>query len=523
MFRWKKTQHYIDVENEIIWISAIISYHSDKIKLFVDLRNGYNFFVFENNWEEANEILDEIETELGLSLWLIESRMKLYQRQYGVSKHKEFFQEIIKNDNVSEIIKIILHFKSMSIEEVISTEKYESELKGYIDSLFKDFPDAVGRSYFLNKLSLKDEKFENEHFKLAFDHSLPLIDRYLEFTKSLVSLTEKGLINREVLEIVLNNLKNIQDKSLFNNFKIRSNYTPADEDILVLNILDCYSSGDYKTVKSLCESFLKSSPDYVELYELYVKSCIYLDENIKFDDEKLLGRILNFLHKFYLDRTDTLLKIQPLLKICYEFSSEAWAWKLFSITMHSIEPTNNILRYQFCRMGFKTSLLPKSSVFTEIYGNKNGIQILNKYKEYVKDSPTLKSHFLFLNNDFKELPTLKLPKDRELKFLGAIYFSNQNYIEAIKTYEDLLKITTDTNKFEIYSILAQCYIKTFELNTTTKIVVEHYLKNISLLSNEDFKNLIELLDAQTYDKTIIDIPILYYFYSKNYLMTETTY
>ncbi|MGK4151936.1 tetratricopeptide repeat protein [Kurthia gibsonii] len=519
------SKHFVNLEKELVWLTAILKSNSKIISSFNNYRTQYNDLLFNSDFEKAFEVLQKIENEVGLSMWLIENKIKLLQKIEGISKHKKYLYEIIGNDDVSEIVKIILHFKSMCFEEIFSSEKYEQELQTYIDKLFVDTPDAAGRSYLLDKLSLTIPNYEHEQFKIQMDKSLPLIDRYNELTKILFTLSEKKILSDHSLNLIVDNLSSINGDSYINFLSKKNSESLSDVDKKAIEILDLYSSGDYSNAIDLSISFISHYPTYIEIYDPFLKSCIYLDKQIEISKENLLGTILHTLHEVYEDKSNLSTKVQPLIKICYENNLEVWAWKLYSFITNLIEPAN--LNYnQVCRIGFKNFLLPKAQILKNIYSLEDALTILSILERNVPNSSTLKLQSVFLKSDVETLKSLNLPKDRELKYLGAIQYSSQKYYDAIESYEQLITITHPIHHFEIYCILTKCYLNVLDFDRLSKIVSNHYLKDISLVSKDDYTKLINLLDEQTYDKSIIDIPILYYYYSKNisndkdYLLTD---
>lgn len=525
-FNSSTSNHFVNFEKELVWLTAILKDHSKEINSFNYYRALYNNLLFQSDFEKAFEVLQKIEQEIGLSIWLIENKIKLLQKTEGISKHKRYLQEIIQNENVSEIARVILHFKSMCVEEIFSSEKYEQELQNYIDKLFENHPNAVGRSYFLDKLSLTIPKYENEPFKLKIDKTFPLVDRYIELTKYLFALSEKNILSDKCLDLIVENLSNINEDPYVAFLSKSKSENLSDKDKKVIEILDLYSSGDYPSVIKYALDFIAHNPTYIELFDPFLKACIYLGEPIEINPGNLLGNILHTIRDVYVDKSNLLTRIQPLIKICYENSLEVWAWKLYSFINNLIEPANANLNYQLCRIGFKNFLLPKAQIFKEIYSEEEISTIISSLEKNAPNSSTLKLHTVFSKADIASLKSLNFPKDRELKYLGAIQYSLKNYSDTIQSYEQLLTITNEIHYFEIYSVLAKCYLQILDFNKLSKIISNHYLKDISIVSKEDFEIIINLLDEQTYDKSLIDIPILYYYYSKNishnkdYLLTD---
>jgi hypothetical protein len=76
------------------WLAQFFSRHADSIHCFLRHLEAYELASLSGDYEAALLVLDRIQAELGLSIWLIEARIAITHRHKGLEVQKQYTQSI---------------------------------------------------------------------------------------------------------------------------------------------------------------------------------------------------------------------------------------------------------------------------------------------------------------------------------------------------------------------------------------------------------------------------------------------
>lgn len=87
----------LSLDRELLWSSYQIAQHSGKIDSFIKLKHTFESTMIAGDANSAEEILDSIEQNYGVSFFLIETRLALLQQTRGLEQQKAYLASIRKD------------------------------------------------------------------------------------------------------------------------------------------------------------------------------------------------------------------------------------------------------------------------------------------------------------------------------------------------------------------------------------------------------------------------------------------
>ncbi|CAH1385370.1 conserved hypothetical protein [Candidatus Nitrotoga sp. M5] len=265
-------------EKEFIWSGSILSLFVPELARFVQYRSNFCSAFIGGDLVKADEILYSIEVELGVSIWLIENRLRLLQLTSGLSAQKTYLESILSTKGLNTFAAHMAYYFSVRSEENVSLASLESELAGLIDEpVLGDYARYHVIPYHPNKL----RDIANP---ILVEESQTIIDRF----ETHVAMAQLGIARYGVDDssYILSSLELIRD---VNDDRIKNIlwFTTRDSlddyrDGSAIKFFDAYTEGRY-------EEALSSLPD---LFELNARSTLQMDRSsVNWEELSLASRI----------------------------------------------------------------------------------------------------------------------------------------------------------------------------------------------------------------------------------------
>jgi len=148
----------VSLEDELRWITARIINDQDKINKFRCSANEIERFIFAMSFDEAKKILDDIDSELGVSLWTVQLRIAIENLSGGLEAQKKYTAEvrsiykrgllnfIAYNTSVrNEDKTTFLNFKDNILKRIDGHKYYDDKIKTYMRyKLANQWPVDIG-------------------------------------------------------------------------------------------------------------------------------------------------------------------------------------------------------------------------------------------------------------------------------------------------------------------------------------------------------------------------------------------
>lgn len=186
---------------EFEFFAAFLSCYAKRLKNFNILRKEFEQLLLYGKFEKAEDVLDTIQEQFGMSYWYLESRMLLL---YVWKKMDDFcnFYENVKAEADHEIIKTYIRILKRKVTFSVSNNEYIDFCERHREYLLKNYPDEkemLSYMEFMSYYSMKDisqsEDYVLQHLLIIYQH-LSLVDQYLLFCKMDINLRIQPKIDR---------------------------------------------------------------------------------------------------------------------------------------------------------------------------------------------------------------------------------------------------------------------------------------------------------------------------------------
>lgn len=503
------------LEQEVWWTYLNVIYHSEKINFFISKSEQFNNLLLYAKYEKAENILNEIKHELGLSHWYIENKLLLLSKMNGLKEQKEY-AETIRKELPDASALLVYHF-SEKLENELSYEQYDKNFK----KMWKDYPNI--KTYFEFKANLLNADPENLLYFLYFERESPTIDKYISLKKALYAICSNNnyyslpvdFLNKYLIKLD-NNIKDIELKPLLIK-STKLNYNDIDIDnSKYIRILDLYTMGYYKESYDLCLKELENYLTFnINLIEILIKSEIRCatDDNlieVSIDNNSIIFNIYEYYKSIILKDQNLINSINKLLKIALELSSLSISTVITQFIYKNIPFYNILVADSSLKTGGLHTFLYDVREQTIIDDARYRILITDMQKTY-QESIT----YQLLNKENFNIDE-KIPSFRLQKYNIKINPETIPKEQQIEIYKGIIKNGNILDKYYAIVELSYLYFKYKEIQNCIKAIVEGYLFNTSLIYNLPLQEIIEYIEqyhSTDFDKDI-ETPILYELYSK---------
>lgn len=515
-------------EQEINWSLLAIRKYSDEIQVFINKKADYEKALIIGDYRRANLLLDEIEREVCVSLWGIEQRFILIEIEKGLKENTKFLNDI-NEQNKKWFIKRFSHFFSLKAEKELSVNQYNMSLARllfrYIES--DNQVDLHYYNFKLNFLEIEQQTLFPDFLAIEGYHSI--IDKYISLIRILqLAVLENNKDKKAFLDSRIYYLSkkvddyNISKLRLLLDTNFEFAFDAKDSDYNSLKIIDFYTNGEYDKAIDLLEKYLLESPLSIELYEIYLKSLILVEQQFKpigNDKNSFQNRILKALYGILL-RDDSMPEcLNEIRKIAFNISS------IYSMSFY-------LMNFYKEEVEGKATFM-KQSVLNTNFLNPKFIQklssncISNQLPFIFKNSSSLEYLLQQNSGSLDSIKEANLPEHRK-NILKAFNLQNGKfYKDAIKIWEEMLSNISIKN-FQKEKILQNLFICLESLNEYDKCIdlyVDNYFVNPLLVSNIFVDRIKKKIKASKYKsvKHTINLPLFYKLTNSEDYDVHTTY
>jgi hypothetical protein len=240
------------IEQCLWWIAASCRCFKSRVGAFLEFERNFSDLTLLGRHKDAGHVLDEIEHNLGSSLWLLEARVANLELQGGVKNQKDYTKSITENESIPSPVRTIAYYTSYRTEATVTADRYfETVLRAFNvaeNSEYTSTPYLLFRLAFFSKLS-----FLNIRSILIFEGRTSLIDRYLTLVRivQLIFADTRHTKLVAVAQSVALSLSQTVDDSRIESilrFRSLSDTDPSPNCELFLSALDSYTQGNYRDV-----------------------------------------------------------------------------------------------------------------------------------------------------------------------------------------------------------------------------------------------------------------------------------
>jgi len=173
----KKFVPKVSFKKMLLWNLFLISYYKDEIGVFIEKRKILQSFILNEEYVEAEKILDEIEAEIGVSVWSLQIRILLYKKQ-----NKSFSTSGLPN-----VVGILADWFDIKVDDKESYKRYRKKMNDRMQGVNHQIA-----CYFYHKLEVELIQGEKDWENVLFlDQATSLVDIYLSILDIIASRSDQ--------------------------------------------------------------------------------------------------------------------------------------------------------------------------------------------------------------------------------------------------------------------------------------------------------------------------------------------
>lgn len=503
-----------DLETELIWNCLILKKFSSELSKYNAYRLKYEKYLFKDDFNNAKIQLEQIETEFGVSLWLVENKMLL----------QEFYSENSK----------------MNIENI--TKEYSKEGTNFQKYLMDKISERITDDFSFDKYS-KRTSMEIENSKLPFEiklfcvywldyHNFPIDDEALSsvlvisFNTSLIdryNLTIRilqQLIAEKKHEKLLNNcLRLLSDIKDLRIDKINAIYMKDNEllqlsktDQLFNSVLDEYTIGNYQTALEKLPEVFEQNAGAFKILDIYNKSLLLSDLIPNKTKEIFKANFLKEISNAYFEvLTKSELYFESIKKILVfsrKLGANDWAIQMYYSIYTQFNNVNLKEKETYIFLNSPINTVNDAIFIINDNARKNYIL------QFGSDSNTLRLWKFYNTNeiefDLKDIPyyrilTYEAKREQKIKRTGFQSLTKRldDEIKKISSIDKSRELSSlnyfkEKMRHELYSML----LADENYTDSVDLVVENYLENSINLRMFNTESLLNEIEKGTKNKLI---------------------
>lgn len=487
--RKKSTLFYSSSFNkELEWCIYSILKYKELIGVFINERKEYEKALLLGKYELSRSILSRINSQVGSSLWAVESEFLLNELEGGFTQNLEFLSKFC-GDETDVYLLILAQFYSRKSEKNITIGKFNEFFTSLLGESTNEFT-----NYFHFKFNSKTFLDFDSGLLLQTESSSPIIDRYitlLNLAKFCIAydIKESEILTKNITQY-LNELSDLSVNSIHViNYLKQEDINSVIQKIKPDNICECvdlYACGKYQECISACKVTLAEDPTIFELYPCLIKSCIHLDIEIEipFESDSIAHQVMESMMDIYQLNSRSQDSLGKLIKIYFTLGKSDFACQLFRfvvkyLKVKSLHPYSiqNIASSAYA-LSFLETLDIDETDLPFIYSVLPKVSIAIAQKAQTAVNPT----FALGSGDFIS------PHELSIALRRAKYLSNcGDYEDAEELLNHVLAKARALHQREygIY-LLYDIYLnKNIHLKNAIILVVDNYIENQQLIRRVD--------------------------------------
>ncbi|MEB0007888.1 hypothetical protein QN412_13720 [Pseudomonas sp. RTB3] len=453
--------YMLEAQDELIWTASVLSIFKDKLFGFMTAKMQFEGTFLDSRFEEALEILVQIEQTYGLSIWLLKNKICVLQLLYGLKEQKDYLEKIVNTEFFSVHGALVSYHTSLRSEENVTFAEMESELEEYPGEISSYF------TYHLTPANL--DRIQNTAVVQCAEETQTIIDRLLAHIAMLQLYFAQGHCNPRALDEIIKLSAWIPDASIQNLVRVNAKQ-PALIDTAELDIFECYALGQYGTKYIRSAEFLEvmaydkaydSDPQelestslFDETIELMAKTVTYASAQVKIRHR--LGKIAMISPSLSLS-----INISNFLKNAGDtpaVDKRTLKSKLALISGSLANPKSwSLIRHESMAPGFTVALAPEQEKL-------NTIQLFRYMEEGFEDGA-------------RGISRLSLPEYRINTYIGHLAYKLKKYDQAEKHYVLSLATPVQFPQDRVRSYLFNSVFAQEKIEDAVKLAVEHCLRN----------------------------------------------
>ena len=301
-----------DWVQEFGWLSHGFQAYAHEINVFLNQRRLFGAAYLLGDYVRAQEILDEVEKEHGLSFWLAERRLMVSEVSGGFETHKALLAEM-QSQIPTPLTRYIITRLSYRLETHVNHEIFQSSTSSMLRDLNADDRKLAASLIEIQTSPWTHEWASQGQEMLRWCTGRPLVDRYDRAIKILayMSLDKLTEDQRSELALILRDLQLVIDDRQLAHVQrvaldVEAELTLDSYSEQYLSALDDFVAGRFKASAESAEDLLKKDPTSFSLYWLLVRAvaCSPEHQPVDIQETSLAAQILKNIQVVAENRVD---------------------------------------------------------------------------------------------------------------------------------------------------------------------------------------------------------------------------
>jgi hypothetical protein len=429
----------VALPREISWASALLQSQAAELKIYCEQRRLFDRAFVLGEYTRCNDVLEEIEHQLGVSLWLAKHRIAVLQASQGLDAQKKFASSIRKMKIPGNLVAYLAHHVSARNEPSVSPSRFESQ---YLTHLRASSMPAEFRLYLqFHMLPRLDLSLTEAETVLRYESSGAAIDLYETLLAIAPTIYEAGGELRETVVRALTPLEIAIEDPRLSAFICRATARNSDLGLSkpVMAAISELLSGRPNEAISLARSGLHDCPTCPVSLET-TALCEAL-QPAKTLQESTTGapieRIVVHLARLLRHDPDEGEAITALLKYRLNLAGASWA-DLLEVVVRR-ETSDDVVASDDPRIRRQTMLLPGANpLWIDRIAPAERPAYAKVIIQLFSDSPHVTSYARLRALDQAPDLLLELPQSASKTLLEAeLAYENGKYLEAIAFARDI--------------------------------------------------------------------------------------
>lgn len=274
-----------DEQKEMEWVLVQIAKNRKKIESFITLRDKMYRYILLGDYTNAEVVLEDVNKDLGLSVWYYEMRiliLSLSGRETDIYPILEHVNRVAEQSTVkgkTGFVPFLIHFLFLRTSESTAAN-FDYELERQSKRNRNSFQ-SDRFNYYKHRLNYYATMEEVEVVSpLIYEAPNALIDRYLTLISVLRALFVKDAKKRDYAsDFALRLYRLSKDAWLLPMVAYKNGDLLPDsffgQDFM--KVLNAYYAQCYDEVVKLCQEYIVTNPNCLDVMRIYVQSLIQKD------------------------------------------------------------------------------------------------------------------------------------------------------------------------------------------------------------------------------------------------------
>lgn len=468
--------------HDLLWNAGVLGLYTTELTLFVRQRDTFYAALSGGDYEHALQILDDIERALGVSSWLMFSRLLLIQLYKGTSAQKEFLDSIIDRPNLNVFFAYLAFYYSFGLEDHVSVPELNREFEALSEQ-------GAGRdviAYFRYHASPAGlSAVDDPYVCITLEENSPIVDRFETFVEmsQLIFIRSDDVDELNALKLSLEQLRGVPDLRVSNLSSLLNSAPPpmADDDFLAA--CEAYTAGDESTASALTRYALSRTSASAWWFEL--AALLGVERSYAPETPALCDRVISELHGYLSLTYDTLTPEIDLQKLALLARKQPAAVCVAAFLDRKADLSIDGTFNESQALWAISSPLPNPKHLRLLQKLAPGSEV-RVIAATASPAPTATTlHESVLNADEASkgvIDRIEIPKSRRARYQGHAAFNGARFAEAAENYRAAMEIQPSPRS-DVVRSLYHALVAAGHLDDACELFVhQHFLNPLSIIA-----------------------------------------